>query len=150
MGWRKIPQRNKGFTFIEIMLVVLIIGILMAVVMPRFIGQGKNAKLVATRQTIENTRTALRMFETSVGRFPTTQEGLAALVERPTNLTEDEWKYKYLDQRPRDAWKQELIYKSPGDRNQDFDIYSKGPDRQEGTDDDVYSELETAVAEAGH
>ena len=127
---------NRGFTFIEIMLVVLIIGILTAVVVPRMVGQSDRARVSATKAQMESLKTALQQFEVRSGRFPTSQEGLEALVKKPSDLTDDEWD-KTMDSVPLDAWKQEFIFKSPGDDGRDFDLISKGKDKQENTDDDL-------------
>ncbi len=127
---------NRGFTFIEIMLVVLIIGILTAVVVPRMVGQSDKARVSATKAQMESLKTALQQFEVRSGRFPSTQEGLEALVKKPSDLTDDEWD-KTMDSVPLDAWKQEFIFKSPGDDGRDFDLISKGKDKQENTDDDL-------------
>jgi general secretion pathway protein G len=129
--------RTRGFTFIEIMLVVLIIGVLMAVVVPKMTGRAKSAKISATKASIRGTSVALQAFEVKAGRFPTSEEGLQALVDKPGDLNEDEWDGPYLEETPRDSWNQEFIYKSPGDQNRDFDLISKGPDKAEGTDDDI-------------
>lgn len=129
---------NRGFTFIEIMLVVLIIGILTAVVVPRMAGQTDKARATSTKAQMESLKTALQQFELRAGRFPTTQEGLEALVKKPSDLTDDEWD-KTMDSVPVDAWKQEFVYKSPGDDGRDFDLVSKGKDKQENTDDDITS-----------
>lgn len=128
---------RRAFTFIEIMLVVLIIGVLMAVVVPRMTGQGKKARVRATGASIHALQTSLQSFELNADRFPTTEEGLQALVERPSGLNEDQWDGPYLDKKPKDAWGEEFVYRSPGENNRDYDVISKGPDKQENTDDDI-------------
>ncbi len=133
---RDFHSRSRGFTFIEIMLVVLIIGILTAVVVPRMVGQSDKARVSATRAQMEALKTALQAFEVRAGRFPTTQEGLPALVSKPTGLTDDEWE-KVMNEVPRDAWKQEFTYKCPGEDGRDYDLISKGKDKQENTADDI-------------
>jgi general secretion pathway protein G len=129
--------RCTGFTLIEIMLVVVIIGILMAVVVPRMAGQSGRAKNKACAASIQGISTALATFEVRASRFPTTQEGLQALITKPSDLDEDEWAGPYLRELPRDPWKQEFIYKCPGEVNKDFDLVSKGKDKTEGTEDDI-------------
>lgn len=128
---------ERAFTFIEIMLVVLIIGILMAVVVPRMVGQTKGAKIKAATASIRNIGVALGAFEVRAGRFPTTQEGLQALITKPSELSEDEWDGPYLQETPKDPWGQEFIFKSPGEVSQDYDLISKGPDKQENSSDDL-------------
>ena len=95
---------TRAFTFIEIMLVVLIIGILMAVVVPRMVGRTKTAKVNAAKMSLQGIKTALASFEVKAGRFPTTQEGLQALVAKPSGLSDDEWDGPYLQEVPRDPW----------------------------------------------
>lgn len=130
--------KSRGFTFIEIMLVVVIIGILMAVVVPKMTKQAGGARISATKASIRGISTALSAFEVKAGRFPTTEEGLQALIKKPNDLTEDDWSGPYLpDETPVDAWKQEFIYKCPGENNRDYDLVSKGPDKQEGSPDDI-------------
>ena len=143
-GVRKMAARigffrksTRAFTFIEIMLVVLIIGILMGIVVPRMVGQTKAAKIKACKASIHGIGVALSSFEVHAGRFPTTQEGLQALVTKPSGLTDDEWAGPYLNEIPKDPWGQEFIYRSPGEHNNDYDLVSKGPDKQENTPDDI-------------
>jgi len=130
-------SQDRAFTFIEIMLVVLIIGILMGIVVPRMVGQTKGAKVRACKASIRNIGVALGAFEVRAGRFPTTQEGLQALVTKPSSLSDEEWDGPYLQELPKDPWGQEFIYRSPGEHNQDYDLISKGPDKQENTPDDI-------------
>jgi general secretion pathway protein G len=136
-------RENRAFTFIEIMLVVLIIGILMAVVVPRMVGRTKTARLGAAKASLKGIGTALSSFEVKAGRFPTTQEGLAALLKKPSDLNDDEWDGPYLSDFPKDPWGQEFIYASPGTINADYDLISKGPDKQENTADDITNAPQT-------
>lgn len=129
---------RRGFTLIELMMVVVIISLLLAVVVPRLVGRTERARVAATKMSIENTSTALRGFELDLGHFPTTEEGLEALVTRPASLTpEDKWEGPYLTETPEDAWKRPLIYKCPAEKAVDFDLYSVGADGQEDTEDDI-------------
>lgn len=131
--------RRRGFTFIEIMLVVLIIGILMAVVVPNMVGRTKKAREQVTRQSIQSIETMLQGFEMRADRFPSTEEGLAALHTKPEGLEDDQWERQVKDlESLKDAWGQEFVYRSPGEVSQEYDIFSKGPDKQEGTADDVW------------
>ena len=127
---------SQGFTFLEIILVVAIIGILVGIVGPRLVGQSKKAKITATGMEISGIKTALGRYEINHDRFPNSSEGLRALVVRPSSVPEDEWD-KYMDSLPRDPWSEEYIYKYPSEHGMDFDLSSKGPDRIEGTEDDI-------------
>jgi general secretion pathway protein G len=128
--------KNKGFTLIEMMLVVVIIGALVAMVMPRLVGRSKEAKITAAKTDINvNIATALKLFELDNGSFPTTAEGLKALIQKPASA--NNWKGPYLEKNkiPIDPWKREYKYKSPGSHRIDYDLYSLGPDGTEGKDD---------------
>ena len=132
----------------EIMLVVVIIGILAAVVVPRMAGQSEKARQGATKAQMEAVKTALQTFEVRAGRFPTTQEGLAALVTKPSDLTDDEWD-KVMTEVPKDGWKQDFVYKCPGEDGRDFDLISTGRDKQEGTADDITNFSKEATTAGG-
>jgi len=128
-------MRNKGFTLIELMLVVIIIGALVAMVMPRFTGRGEQARITAARADIQsNIATALKLYELDNGTFPTTEEGLAALLNKPPSA--NNWNGPYLEKKPIDPWGKEYKYKSPGEhRSADYDLYSLGKDGVESADD---------------
>lgn len=131
---------RDGFTLIEIMLVVIIIGILAAMVIPNFAGQGDKARRAAARADVEaNLAVALDLFELNVGRYPTTEEGLKALVERPTSLANpDQWSGPYLKKKvvPADPWSRPYVYASPGARNKEsYDLSSYGADGIASNDD---------------
>lgn len=130
-------RHNSGFTLIEIMLVVVIIGILAAVIGPKLTGKTKGARVAATKQAIGGVNTALSLFEMHAGRFPTTDEGLEALVTKPGDASDEEWEGPYMKELPKDPFGEPFIYRSPGEINEDYDLISKGPDKKEGTDDDI-------------
>ena len=126
---------NKGFTLIELMLVVIIIGALVAMVMPRFTGRGEQARVAAAKADIQaNISTGLKLYELDNGGFPSSEEGLNALLSKPSSA--GNWNGPYLEKKPFDPWGREYKYKSPGDHRQsDYDLYSLGKDGIEGSDD---------------
>ena len=135
-------KRKSGFTLIEIMLVVIILGVLVAMVAPSLFGRGEQAKVAAARADIEsNLATALDLYELDNGKYPTSEQGLTALIEKPSSSLEPaNWKGPYLKKRklPIDPWKKEYQYVSPGVHNtEDYDLFSYGPDGVESDDDIV-------------
>ena len=125
--------KQKGFTLIEIMVVVVIIGLLSALVGPRLIGQGDEAKRKTTFTQISQIEQTLGLFHLDNGFYPTTDQGLSALVNAPT-MPPEALNYKkggYMKKLPKDAWGREFIYKCPGEHG-DFDISSYGSDGNEG------------------
>ena len=129
-------NRQRGFTLIEIMLVVTIIGILAAVVLPRLVGRTEQARKTAAKLQIENISLALETFEMDNGRFPTSSEGLKALIVKPYNVKN--WNGPYLKKGVgADPWGNGYMYVYPGLHGTDYDLYSYGPDGKEGGDDDI-------------
>jgi general secretion pathway protein G len=134
---QRTTHNASGFTLIEIMLVVIIIGALVAMVMPRLTGRGEQARQAAAEADIRaNIATALKLYELDNGNFPSNEEGLNALLSKPS--TAANWNGPYLEKKPTDPWGREYKYKCPGEhRTADYDLYSVGKDGQEGTADDV-------------
>jgi general secretion pathway protein G len=127
--------RIKGFTLIELMLVVIIIGALVAMVFPRLTGRSEQARVAAAEADIRsNIATALKLYELDNGNFPSSEEGLNALLSKPSSARS--WNGPYLEKRPIDPWGREYKYKCPGDhRSADYDLYSVGKDGVESADD---------------
>lgn len=133
-------KNKNAFTLIEIMLVVIIIGILAAMVIPSMSGRSEQARLSAARADIDaNLTAALDLYELDSGQYPTTEQGLRALLVKPSSTpVPDNWKGPYLRKKrtPLDPWGREYIYISPGIHNaEDFDLSSHGPDGVESADD---------------
>ncbi len=123
---------KKGFTLIELMIVVVILGILATIVVPRFLGREEEARRTAAEVQIKNFESALAMFKLDNGFYPTTEQGLEALVEKPTTgRIPSNWK-QYLSRMPKDPWGNDYVYICPGMDDRDYDIISFGQDGEEG------------------
>jgi general secretion pathway protein G len=123
-------QRQRGFTLFEILVVITILGLLAALVGPRLFGKVSMAKLKAAKAQIELFGTALDTFRLDVGRYPTMEEGLKALREKPSGA--EAWQGPYLPKEiPVDPWGKPYIYKCPGEHG-DYDLFSYGLDGTEG------------------
>jgi len=124
------PTKEAGFTLIELLVVIIILGLLSALVAPKFFNKIDKAKLKTAKTQIELLGTALDDFRLDNGRYPTTEEGLQALREKPEGL--DEWDGPYLPKPvPKDPWGHAYQYKSPGEHGP-YDLYSFGADGTEG------------------
>ncbi len=130
-------MKREGFTLIELMLVVIIIGALVAMVMPRLAGRSEQARVQAAEADIRsNIATGLKLYELDNGSYPSSAEGLGALLTKPGNAKS--WNGPYLEKKPTDPWGHEYRYESPGaHRTSDYDLFSYGKDGQAGTGDDV-------------
>ncbi len=137
--WRS-KKSNQGFTLIEIMIVVVILGILAAIVVPRLMGRPDEARIVKAKQDIRTLESALNLYKLDNHKYPTTEDGLDALVKKPANASQ--WKQGgYIDRLPKDPWNNPYQYLSPG-VNGEIDIFSFGGDKQqggEGVDADIGS-----------
>jgi general secretion pathway protein G len=128
--------RRRAFTLIELLLVLVILAVLAAVVVPRFTRRSEQAKITRAGTDIANIATALSGFEIDCGRYPDSVEGLGALLQQPTNA--NGWRGPYLTRGlPKDPWGTVYAYRHPGQHNNDYDLYSYGPDVQEGGGDDI-------------
>jgi len=130
------PMRQKGFTLIELLVVIIILGILAAIVVPRITGRVDEAKIEATKVQMKAIKDALEQYKLDNGFYPTTEQGLKALVEKPTTPPIPQRWRQYLDKLPKDAWDRDFIYMSPG-IGRPYELRSMGPDGKEGTEDDI-------------
>lgn len=134
-------NRTRGFTLVEMLIVVVIISTLAAMIVPRFAGRSEEAKVGAARADVDaNLAGALDLYELDNGAYPTTEQGLGALLEEPsTSPAPAKWKGPYLKKKKRldDPWGRGYQYRSPGTRNPDYDLFSLGPDGTEGSKDDI-------------
>lgn len=130
-------QGRPGFTLVELLLVLVILAVLAVVVVPKFTGRSQQAKITAAQTDIANMEVVIDAFEVDCARYPTTEEGVQALVKQPSGLVE--WKGPYLKRGvPKDPWRNLYVYRYPGQRNPaSYDLYSLGPDGQEGGGDDI-------------
>jgi general secretion pathway protein G len=118
-------SRQSGFTLIEIMVVVIIIGILISMVGTNIFPALEEAEVTASEFQLKQIENSLSMYRMKNARYPTSEEGLKALVTPPGGET------RYMDSIPKDSWGNEYLYVSPGQKN-DYDLYSLGRDGQEG------------------
>ncbi len=127
-------RHAKGFTLIELMVVLFILGLLAALVAPRLIGRVGKAKQQTAQAQIQMLATALDLFYLDVGRYPTTDEGLEVLYKKSEDIPG--WSGPYLDKGvPKDPWGRDYVYKSPGEHGP-YDLYSLGADGAEGGEGD--------------
>lgn len=132
-------RRNQaaGFTLLEIMLVVMIIGLLLGTAIYKLRGNVEISRSVAVQSSLQSIRTQLKLYESLNGFPPTTEQGLQALVVRPQGEPQPTRWTQFLDSVPKDPWGKEFIYVSPGRKNPNsYDLYSAGPDRTPDTADD--------------
>jgi len=125
------PRRARGFTLLELLVVILIIGLLTGIVAPRFLGQISRSEATAAKAQLDAFDKALQAYRVDTGRFPTTSQGLKALAAQPAD--EPRWRGPYLQgDPPVDPWGSPYQYRAPGQQGHDYDLLSYGKDRAPG------------------
>ena len=126
-------SRSRGFTLIEIMVVIVIIGLLAAFIVPTVMGKLDDARIAKAKGDIQALEAALSMFYLDNSKYPTTEQGLKALVQQPTDPSIRHWKAGgYLEHVSKDPWGSEYQYVYPGTHGKQYDLYSLGADSQPG------------------
>ena len=133
---KTIHNKERGFTLIEVMVVVVILGILAAILVPKVMDRPDQARKIKAKQDIRALEAALNLYKLDNFVYPTTDQGLEALVEEPSSPEPANWKAGgYVDRLPKDPWNQDYLFLSPGEQGT-IDIFSMGPD-QTPSDDDI-------------
>ena len=137
---RPVVRRQSGFTLIEIMVVVIIIGILAAIVAPNVIGRVDDAQITKAKAEIANIENALKFYRLDNFTYPTSEQGIEALVTKPADPNIKNWKPGgYLPKLPNDPWGNPYLYLNPGNQGE-IDVYTLGRDNRpggEGVDADI-------------
>ena len=133
MDSRKFRRSTRGFTLIEIMVVVVIIGLLAAFILPNVFGNVEKAQISRVKGDLQGLETALTMYKLDNYKYPSTDLGLTALVQRPNDPSVRNWREGgYLRRISKDPWGNPYQYVFPGTHGQEYDLYSLGADSQEG------------------
>jgi general secretion pathway protein G len=137
----KMRSKQQGFTLLEIMIVVGIIVILLGLAISKIGNPTGFAKQTAVRADVQAIGTQLQLYDSMNGFYPTTEQGLQALVTQPSTDPKPARWYQLFKQAPKDPWGSDYVYRCPGQRNpSSYDLYSAGPDRRADTDDDDWGE----------
>ena len=131
---KKQKLANTGFTLIELMIVVVILGLLATIIMPKILDRPEQARRMKAKVDIRSIESALALFKTDTGRFPTTSEGLEVLVSNSGIIGYNA--DGYLDKVPSDPWGAKYVYISPGVNSRDYDLKSYGQDGESGGAED--------------
>ncbi len=145
MVHRRNYNRKRGFTLIELLVVILILAVLAAMIVPRLVGRGEDAKVASTQSQLATYGRMLETFRLDVGRYPTTEEGLGALWEQPSDA--EGWKGPYVNKAIEpDSWGNEYVYESPGAQGDDsYLLFSYGSDGVEGGEGNAEDLIESGA-----
>ena len=135
---RRVPGRRvpHGFSLVELLVVLVILGLLVGIVAPNFMGKAEQSRIDVAKVQIENLHVALQTYRMDVGRYPSTEQGLAALMQAPAEVSEY-WHGPYLNKEmPVDPWRNPYQYRFPADNLQGLALYSMGADGAEGGEGD--------------
>jgi len=128
---RRPGEAARGFTLLELLVVLVVLGLLVSIVGPRYFGQLGKSEAKAAQAQMASIVKSLDMYRIDVGRYPTTEQGLAALNAQPTS--EPKWRGPYLQKAvPADPWGRAYVYKSPGEQGGEFDLLTLGKDGNPG------------------
>lgn len=132
MTFTPAPRRSRrdGFTLLELLVVLAILGLLAAIVAPQVLGFGGRANTQVAQVQVRNVASALNTYQLDVGRLPTAAEGLQALVSQPAGVPN--WSGPYMERLPDDPWGKPYLYRVPGEAGRAFDVYSLGADNAPG------------------
>jgi general secretion pathway protein G len=126
---------RRGFTLIELLIVIVVLGLIAGALTTRFIKRAEKARIDITETQLKNIAETLKMYRVDNFQYPTTEQGLKALVEKPeVEPVPENWKGPYMESLPKDAWGRDFLYVSDGEH---FKVISVGADGEEGTKDDV-------------
>jgi len=131
---KQLINKKSGFTLVELLVVVVILSIIVSVVGVSVLRRPDEARQGAAKTQIANFKGAINLYYIHTGKFPTTDQGLKALVEKPDDVEERKWKGPYLDSNkvPSDPWDNEYVYQQPGSEGADYDIICYGKDGVQG------------------
>lgn len=131
-------RAQEAFTLVELLLVLVILGILAAIVLPKFSGVSERGRVTAAQTQISTFKTALDAFEVDMGYYPKGRSGLVDLIQQPRDAKNWHGPYLQSDVIPKDPWSNDYSYEYPGRHNpSSYDLSSPGPDGRAGTDDDI-------------
>ncbi len=133
-------KTRKGFTMVELMAVLIILGLLATLLLKNFMGSTDKARIITTKTNLRGLQSAVNQFKMDTGRFPTEDETLMALIQQPSNVKNwQEFGYLETTELPKDGWEHDFIYEVNPASGKAFVIRSCGPDGERGTEDDLLS-----------